>query len=625
MGLHSEDNEFMPMGMESKGDESVLNKAVGNQNLNANNNIRSGFNYLQDIMNPLMSNTVVAADLKAIKEKAEELIKAKGGDIRIAILDRNNIPGLSYSVFVFYKIYEQANIVKFYTVIYTKSGRVANTAQQTVNIALLHAQDKNRRRPKDLYTYSDALDEEMKKIIANYLRQTDKDIAPKSYDFLSINGLILRYNVPIENVVAQFTFAAYNAFVVNEYMDSNKGLNLPLLRDSLGKNCNFVYTLQPIPQGVVSDNFGNPYKADFMVTIELKDNSNDVIFSPNSQSMDMTLVTVYGYVTAIPVDVENTERKMNAQGIVLPSITAMAPNIVITLIDSKIPDIASSLLAIIAATQVADDKQYVKVIMDTMTPDRHPGLTNLFTRDVVDSKGNILPVDVTDKKLSPNDKALLIDSLFTHSPLITLDATAFYQGYDTLAPFVYATEKPAAAEAIMKAARLLTNNAFNGFNYPVVYSTNVIPAGSWRGKDSERDIRDLELEALLYQTNGADETAMNYFIGSITINNPDAFNNKTELLANFIPDADLEAKTMRMMIAPDFIVALTKALQSAGISFQFDNKFVMPSTGYNIGMLRGYSRYGLSLGSTGRLIYSSTPSIGRMDYNAYGMPYNQTY
>lgn len=624
MSLHEDNDYGQSQGVNVKVDENILNKANGS--VPPAQDIPSGFNYLQEIMNPLMSDTSIAADLQAIKEKAEEYIKVKGADVKVTILDRNNIPGLSYSVFVFYKIYAERNLVKFYTVIYTKTGRVANTAQQTVNIALLHAQDRNRtRRPKDLYTYSDALDEEMKKIIANHLKQTDRTIAAKPFDFLSLNGLILRYNVPIENVVAQFTFSAFNAFVVSDQSENNRGLNLPMLRDSLGRNCNFIYNLQTIPQGVVSDKFGNPIKADFMATISLKDNNNDTVFSPNSQSMDVDLVTVYGYVTAIPVDVENVERKMNSQGVVTPSLIAIAPNIVLTLIDSKIPDVSSSLLGLIAATQVADDKQFVKVIMDTMTPDRNPGLTNLFTRDVIDAKGNILPVDVTDKKLAPNDKALLIDSLFTHSPLITLDATAFYQGYDTLAPFVYATDKKPAVEALVKAASILTNGAFRGYDFPIVYSMNVIPAGSWRGKDSERDIRDLELEALLHQTNGADETAMNYFIGSISINNPDAYNNKIELLANFIPDADIEGKTMRMMIAPDFILALTKALQDAKISFQFDNKFIMPSTGYNIGMLRGYSRYGLSLGSTGRLIYSSTPSIGRMDYNAYGMPYNQVY
>ena len=574
-------------------------------------------NYLQDLTAGLFSAFGAVTDLSSVKEKVEEILKPRNKGIKVAILDRNAIPGLAYSCLVFYKKYD--NAVRYYTVLYTKSGRIANTARQTVQIAMLQQQDRSNKKSRDLYTYSDCIDEELQRIVVNQLRLVDHEVSDPKLTFHSLDGLVLRYNVPIESVIAQFTNSAYSAFVIAEYGEAGRGLNLPLIRDSLRGNCELVYNLEPVQTGVVSDKLGNPVKADFVATIALKDNNVNNAFSPNTQSADQTLVTVAGYITGLPVKAPNIDKRMNVNGVIEPFVTAIAPNIIITLIDAAVPDTASALLGLVAATLVADEKQYVKIVMDTMTKDRQPGVYNYFTREAVDAKGQVMEVDVSDRKLSPNEKALLIDSIYTHAPIITLDATVCCQGYDALSAFVFSDTQPAAQQAIFNAASILTNGKFAQFHKPIVCSRNIIPAGSWRAKDSERDIRDLEFEAILAQTNGADETAINLFIDSLAPGNARSYNDKVELLGSFIEDAEMEYKTVRMVIEPEFVVALANALMTSGISFRFDNKFKMPASGFNIDALKLYAQHGLASGAYVGLANSSLPTIGEASYNSYGL------
>lgn len=616
-----------PVGTETNNTTSVNSNASIDVNANGNIPLSIGTpmntkevkqSYFQSLTAGLMTGYSVTANLLIIKEKAEEILKTRTNDIKVMVLDKNSIPWLAYSCIVFYKIYAN-NLVRYYTVLYTKSGRMAITAKQTVQLALLHQQERGgNKKSKDLYTYSDAMDEKLQEIIIGQLKLANPTLE-KETSFQSIDGQVLRYNVPIENVVGQFVFSAFNAFVISEYEKEGRGLNLPEIKKSLGNKVNFIYNLESNPAGVISDKFGNPVKADFIASINLKDNSVNSVISPNSQSMDQTLVTVAGYIAGIPVNVENREKRMDQYGRVLPFLTAVAPNIVITYIDAAIPDTASALLGLIAATLVAEDKQYIKIVMDTMTPDRQPGIYNLFTREAVDSNGNLMEVDVCDKKLSPNDKALLIDKMFQHEPLIILDATLYNQGYEALSAFVFSKEIDSAKAAINKAASILTDGAFTPYAGDMVFSKTIIPAGSWRAKDSERDIRDLEFEAILRQTNGADETAINIYFDSIVPNNQRAFDNKIELLSTFIEDAEIENKTVRMLINPQFVLALSRSLGMANIRFQFENKFVMPQAGYNVRALRVYADYGLSTTAQAGLIYSEMPNIGNTSYNSYGI------
>ena len=102
-------------------------------------------------------------------------------------------------------------------------------------------------------------------------------------------------------------------------------------------------------------------------------------------------------------------------------------------------------------------------------------------------------------------------------------------------------------------------------------------------------------------------------------NNQRAFDNKIELLSTFIEDAEIENKTVRMLINPQFVLALSRSLGMANIGFQFENKFVMPQAGYNVGALRVYADYGLSTTAQAGLIYSDMPNIGNTSYNSYGI------
>ena len=116
------------------------------------------------------------------------------------------------------------------------------------------------------------------------------------------------------------------------------------------------------------------------------------------------------------------------------------------------------------------------------------------------------------------------------------------------------------------------------------------------------------------------------YFGSIAQNNANAYNEKVELLANYIPDASIDGKTSRIILDPAFIKHLIGTVQQAGLITQVDNSFAMPTTGFNTAQLASMAGYSLDQGFGSSLIYNVAPGIGAngvVNYNSYGMYYRQ--
>ena len=565
----------------------------------------------------------IATNLAELKEKAEAALKAIGrSEVKVFVLDRDVETELAYSSIVYYTIDKAEKKYRYTINLLAGTGRKSLTAKETLRTAELAKTDKGFGA-EELYTYADAIDSVLHSVARDRIgRESKEDLS--GFLAIALDGIIFPYHVDPLKIIEQVSLTAANAIATDINTENQKGLSIPALKSFIG-NSSFKYSIETHKEGYIKDRYDNPVKADFTATIELKDNNkNNQIRTVNRVSLDKKLVQTSGYITGYPI---YRGPRMDARGQQLPE-WEIAPQIVITNIRSYIADGASATLGIIAGALVGAQKQYIKVVMDTMTEDRNPGLYNLLTREVnTGTKApKFEPINVLDPAYQPVEKAIAIDRLFSYSsPIITLDVTAYNEAANVLTPLVWAQEYAEARKEIADAANILTGGAFGNME-KIVFSKTTIPAGTYASKKEERDIRDLEFEKFISITKLEDTVAANIFFGSITPNNQNAFNEKIELLANYIPDASIDGKTSRIMLDPDFIKHLIATVQQSGLITQIDNSFAMPTTGFNTAQLGAMANYSLDQGFGSSLLYNVNPTVGTngvMNYNSYNMYYGQ--
>ena len=565
----------------------------------------------------------IATNLAELKERAEACLKAIGrSEVKVIILDKDVNTELAYSSIVFYSVEKDAKKYRYTINLLAGTGRKSLTAKETLRTAEIAKSDKGFGA-EELYTYADAIDSVLHSIARDRITREVKE-SLEGFTPIALDGVIFPYHVDPLKLIEQVSLTAANAIANDVNVENQKGLSIPALKSFIG-NSSFKYSIETHKEGYIKDRFDNPVKADFTATIELKDNNkNNQIKTVNRVSLDKKLVQTSGYITGYPI---YRGPRIDARGQQLPE-WEIAPHIVITNIRSYISDGASALLGILAGALVGAQKQYIKVVMDTMTEDKHPGLYNLLTHEV--NTGNKTPkfeaINVLDSAYQPADRAIAIDRLFSYaSPIITLDVTAYSEGANTLTSFVWAQEYQEARKEISEAANILTGGIFGNIE-SIIFSKTIIPSGTYTTKKEERDIRDLEFEKFLAITKLEDTVATNMYFGSIAQNNANAYNEKVELLANYIPDASIDGKTSRIVLDPAFIKHLIGTVQQAGLITQVDNSFAMPTAGFNTAQLASMAAYSLDQGFGSSLIYNVAPGIGAngvVNYNSYGMYYRQ--
>lgn len=550
----------------------------------------------------------ISANLTAIKEKAEQVLKGKTDGINILVLDKDIDTELAYSSLVFYRVTDK---VRYFIYLIAGSGRDSLTAKETVKLAENAAQDKSGHMLDEMYVFSDAVD----KFLHKYIVEKLAPLVPAGSIFQPLDGIIPPYDIDVMAVIEPVAHMAANAIRVDELRGMSKGLNIDALKNDI-KNPSYKFSIETIPAGVILDRVGTPVRATFAATLEVQDTSARTERSVNKKSKDKKLVTAFGYVSSLPV--WNT-LAVDQLGRPAPQLV-MAPHVIITNIRSYIPDTPSALLGVVCGSLVATNKQYIKVLLDTMTDDNHPGLLNLVTKSVVDEKGVADIINIVDRKRNPNEKALAIDNILTHNAIVSVDVTALGDGSDALQSLTWAREYSHARAEVIQAANILTNNQFGNYSGNIIFSKTEIPGGYFSAKGKVCDIREFELEKLLSITKGQDDTALAIYMSSVNKDNQNSYNNKIELLANYIPDAHVTSKIARLTLEPDFIKSVIGAVNTSGLVSYTDNAFVMPTEGFNAQYLGAYANYSLD-NAGAAIIYNNNPVIGVANYN----PYNQMY
>lgn len=562
----------------------------------------------------------IEQSLAAIKDKAKNVLESKNlaDEIKILVLDKTVITDLAYSSLVYYK--QEDGLVKYFIALIAGSGRQALTANEMYKIALQAKTDRNE--VAELYVYGDAIDSVLHSIIREQLVKEDKKLSEYGEPrFLSVAGVVIPYKIRPLDVIEQVTVAAANAFVTSKFLSEGVGLSvsnlIKLSQDNPGKQ--FKYSINTEPQGVTYDRLGNPIKTDFVANIDFRTSENRGILSVNTKAQDRRLVSVSGYVTGLPIYVQ--QQGLDQYGNPLP-VFRIAPHIVITNIRTYVPDLSSVVLGVIAGSLVANNKQYIKVVMDTMKKDVNPGLFNLLTRLVTDpttgQAGVVNLFGSSKAAFTPQDKAIMLDRIFDHTPVVSIDIPGFSEAYNLMSTFAWARESSVARADIVKAANILTNNKFGEWNKDLVFSKTVVPGGYYNTKDQQRDIRDFELETVLHRSGLDDETAVNLYLASIQKDVATCYDMKLELLAHYAPDAVVDSKVTRIMLSPEFITTLHNAAFSSGLVTQMDAPFTMPNSGFRADYLSSYNNYHLDVNNTGLVVNANPHNNSGLVFDFYG-------
>ena len=596
MAIYNHEEGFTPNER-----KNVAEEANGVKDLNSTrseNTFGMGSGLLNTLRTGLVSAGGITVSLQELKDEAEKIIKSKTGNNdanKVVIIDNSIIKESYYSLLVFYRNYPERKLTKYYIMLLARTNRRSLTAKETL-AKTVAVRAGNMEAKKELFTYTDAFDKYLFGIIHNAIKVNDSATSQEGWKFQSLDGYIIPYETDPIKVIETVTVNALNAFTISDYQERGEGLNIVKLKESVGNNILFKYDFETHPEGTITDSLGNVIKADFTARFKMVNLRNEDIRSINVCNRDDTLVSTSGYVTGIPV----TVNRVNPVTRVNETVNVISPHIVLTNIRTEIPDTASMLLGLIAGSLVGHRKQYIKVILDCMSPDRNPGYYNILTKDVVNPKDNTpMPIlDLVTSKYDDNQKARVIDQLFSGPVVVSVDTTPFGEGYLQQCSLDLCSLKPAAKNEIIEGLTILTNGQMSNFDGNIVVSRNQIPYGHYQVSKGKgvRDNRDIELATILkYVTdNGSDETPIRMYFGSLAPNNPDSFDIKMELLANMLPDAYIDGKTNRVTINPLFLQGLVSATQNAGLIAQMDTIFSMINTGFNLEALNQYADFGLS-------------------------------
>ena len=573
--------------------------------------------FLSTLLSGYVNTTSLATPLVKIKEGLDKFLELKNSKIKTVVLDRTQIINLKYSGIVFYDKQQSTKEGKAFDVTYfivaiASSGRDSLTVKETVDKTQLVMQSKGQAGSEELYTFSEIIDDEryMPIAVEQVVRQ-DPDLNTENCTFTFMDGIVIPYNTDPLAVINTVAAQAINAIQSLYYSKQKIGLSLRRIQTTSGTNTGFRYNLQIVKEGVITDSLGNPIRADFTVTLDRKDMANRNNRSIHSGALDTQLVAVSGYITGLPVSVKEPTGVMGQAVDVLK----IAPHIVITHIDTKIADISSVLLGVVCGGMVGENKQYIKVVLETMTPEKNPGLFSLITGSYMENN-QPAPINIMDKSYTYEQRAVVLDQIFNWSPIISVDIHKNGDNYASLAPLAYMDKDVAA--------KILTEDFFQEGGDVPAYSKTQLPYVTWVAKDHERDGRDMELEFILQKTGGADKTALSMYLDCVVINSEVCYNNRIELLSQYIRNGKVDGTITRVTIAPDFMRRLIKGLRDSGVAIQYENFFTMPSSGFAMEMLKGFSGYVLDNGGAS-IMYSNQPTFGgNLNFNAFRQ-FNNTF
>ena len=557
----------------------------------------------------------VATNLVELKEKIEAISKAKNNPLDVIVLDKDIFTSLKYSSLCVYK--KEKTRVSYYIVLLAGTGRKSLTAKESLRLAEIAKQEK-RPADDDLYTYADAIDTVLHSLAVDQIVATTRTDLP----IVPVTGIVVPYNVDPLALVERITVSIANSFYVEDLASRGGGLDIKKLNANYNGKGRYKFSIATHKEGVITDRLGNTIRADFTAALDIKDTStqNFGVRTVNRYNRDVRIAEASGYITGYPV---YRGPRVDNLGKPLPEWT-IQPQIVITNVRTYIPDLQSTILGVAVGSLVASHKQYLKVVIDTLSEEHNPGLYNLLTKAAVGMDKHGRPVVEPIDCLSParvEDKAYLLEQIFgTEMPMISLDINTYGESYDTLLSLIYADSNAAAKDEVARAVQTLLGGTPLQFGR-IAAHRNILPAGTYNTKKSQRDIRDFELDKFIYLTKLEDQTATNMFFNSMAFDNDKTMDLKIELLANYLPDSLIDGKTTRLTLDPQFLESIVNAAVQSGLVTEMDQSFMIQSNGLSTGAFTNLQNLGFGAGYGSGFLNITNPGVGygNMVLNSYNL------
>lgn len=519
----------------------------------------------------LFNNPFSTQNSTTLKEYIDKLKEVDADKKFIFIpIDKEIYSGLKYSAIAICSQAKKDNkdVIYYYTVLLTSTGRAALSAAEFVDNEI---KSRQANIPNgENYTYTDAMN-------TNLDMQIRSAIKNKLGEIKCINCDGVVYKANISEGTQRLLYLANNAIELAK-LENKIGLNLPKISESIQGKARFYFNVTSLPKDKYDD-MGNIQMATFKAELGVEAiNENAANRELNSRTFDTVLVEITGFITPQPV---TTDTVVN--GVVTKTYT-MAPNIVVTDVYTRIPDSSSNVLAIAVAGMMTHKNNWLKVLVDSAERLKLGSLNymlKLYPDDQIQYK------EFSFSDLTPEEKSVVISNLFQGTPNVSFDVTP--NQYNNNLNFLSYAENTASSEReakyiagsdldFEKGIELLLGK-HTKYNNKKILTKITIPYGYVTDKKGEcMDIRNITLGTVLSATKGQDETVYRSFMGMLTPNNPNAFNNYIEVIKFFYETAVIEGKTTRVTFDNTFLNYLISQVIGCTQGIINKNNFVSPQT-----------------------------------------------
>lgn len=533
------------------------------ENVMGNNN---GINITFGTINGLMSANAGSEFTNSIAKTINESYKTLGYQAKVHILDKetSTYEHLAYSTIVV--SLKKKSDVAYFIVLVEATGRKPVTADGIIKDIQSYQRGMNNIDNRYVvYTTDDAIDSVLHNDIGAILKATyGEDVR-----LISVEGLVLSHHSS-ENTWPNIAALAYNSCMVELNLISGE-LNDLNIAEANNKTPNARLKIDTaISRSHTKDLLEKPVRSDWRLELSLTANNNKA-HSLNAKNSKATLVITNGFVDAIPEEIPLPQQYFGAPA---QSVMRFRPHIITTAINTATPTVNFMLLGLITSTIMVNKNMWLPAI--NAKDNKNIGALNVLANLNNEPQG--LPLDLTNKKYSPQDVYNVVGQMFTMAPLFSVDIDNFGigSGYSSVLAVAGDRSNKArvdAAREIIEAAHWLTNGVFNkAFDVNKIFSFDAVPVptGIWEDKSGIRDIRDID--TAFVAANGSVDLLNKWVLSNMPaeITKHDPYIAKVEVIQALVPGAEVTGKAFRLTFTDQFIAELTRAAEAAGLDMTYE-------------------------------------------------------
>lgn len=572
----------------------------------------------------LLSRRPVAAQVakfvETAKKMADESSTGTGYDQKIIAVTKEDDKEL-YCASVVLAVRESGNtnsVVAYHTILLADTAARPEPVFRTIQGETIEI----------MRVFGDANDERYRAAVKNAVRRE----FPTAARLLDAEAEVLPqgYNFEDTNLVRATLVSAFNAAttILNSSASDFKDVSLPKDADKLNVQARLLFN-----QPEVSDSVGNPVRCDVRIDFtevvgQQQQQAADTLRSLNSGEAVNTLFTVGGFMDLVwnPVNngVYNPYMQYQQVAQASPSMPwKYQARMVITHIDPALTTIPGILLGLASVLQLPENNNW-------MGGFKHPYSEGIDLHDIgaIGLEVNVDPTSTTgigtrfdtrSDSFKDYNLATLLATFLRPEVLISMDVEECGSTTWLTSPLLSAARgNVEARQAIISAARMLTNGKFEYTGNVVDPDNNRIHLGYYTEKGVRHDIRTIDHLAILNMLGDKDSKAAGAW--SDTFARTDfplevRMHHRKKILDGLLTNPVYTGFAQRITFDPAFLIALAKGINAAGLRIR-PNTPAQDMSGQQRAAATWLTGKGLATGSAGSLF---TVPLSGMGFNQNGV------